>query len=189
MTPGQQPRAAPVPPPRDAGRPYRVCLVCMGNICRSPIAESVLRTKVERAGIGDLVEVDSAGTGDWHEGERMDQRASAELARRGYRSAGHRARQIGPSWLEDRDLILAMDRKNLRALLGMAAARDRGGRSGERIRLLRSFDPRSPAGAEVPDPYLGDAGEFAHVLVLIEAAAQELTAHLAEMLTPRPADW
>ena len=99
MTTGQQPRAATVPPPRDAGRPYRDCLVCMGNICRSPIAESVLRTEVERAGIGGLVEVDSAGTGDWHEGERMDRRASAELARRGYRSAGHRARQIGPSWL------------------------------------------------------------------------------------------
>ena len=102
-------------------------------------------------------------------------------------------RQIGPSWLEERDLILAMDRQNLRALLRMAAAGDRGGRnrgtrSGERIRLLRSFDPASPAGAEVPDPYLGDDGAFAHVLVLIEAAAKELAARLAEMLAPRRAD-
>jgi len=164
------------------------------------MAASVLRTEAERAGLGDLVEVDSAGIGDWHEGERMDPRASAELARRGYPGTGHRARQIGPSWLAERDLILAMDVQNLRALLRMAGSRhdmghgreddrqgdrqgDRAG--GARIRLLRSFDPGSPPGAEVPDPYLGDDSSFAHVLVLIEAAAKELAARLAAMLARR----
>ncbi len=185
MKRGQQPRAASVPPPRDPGRPYRVCLVCMGNICRSPMAESVVRAEVEQAGIGGLVEVDSAGTGDWHEGERMDPRASAELVRQGYLGSGHRARQIEPSWLQERDLILAMDRQNLRALLRMTPGR---AGAGDRIRLLRSFDPASPDGAEVPDPYLGGDESFAHVLVLVEAAARELAAHLAEALTPRRAD-
>ncbi len=157
----------------------------MGNICRSPMAASVLRAEVERAGLRGLVEVDSAGTGDWHEGERMDPRASAELARRGYPATGHRARQIGPSWLEERDLILALDVQNLRALRRMAGSQGSGGQRAERIRLLRSFDPGSPAGAEVPDPYMGDDNAFAHVLVLIEAAAKELTARLAEMLARR----
>ncbi len=148
------------------------------------MAESVVRAEVERAGIGGLVEVDSAGIGDWHEGERMDPRASAELARHSYLSSGHRARQIGPSWLPDRDLVVAMDRQNLRALVRMAG---RAG-AGDRIRLLRSFDPGSPEGAEVPDPYLGSGESFAHVLVLIEAAAKELATRLAETLAPRRAD-
>src|SRR6266568_4154621 len=163
MRSGQRPAAASVPPAREPGRPYRVCLVCMGNICRSPMAESVVRAEAERAGIGNRVEVDSAGIGDWHAGERMDPRASAELARQGYLCDGHRARQIGPSWLHERDLILAMDRHNLRALLDMAR---RGDGVRDRIRLLRSFDPGSPDGAEVPDPYLGDTQAFAHVRVL-----------------------
>ena len=173
-----------MPPAREPGRPYRVCLVCMGNICRSPMAESVVRAEVERAGVGDLVEVDSAGTGDWHKGERMDPRASAELARQGYPPSAHRARQIEPSWLGNRDLVLAMDRQNLRALARMAGPAQAGGR----IRLLRSFDPGSPDGAEVPDPYLDEEESFAHVLVLIEAAAKELAGHLAELLAPRRTD-
>lgn len=180
MTPGQSPVAAQsVPEPRDPGRPYRVCLVCMGNICRSPMAETVVRAEVERAGLRGLVEVDSAGIGNWHAGEHIDPRARVELARQGYRSVGHRARQIGPSWLGDRDLILAMDQDNLRALLRMATGRD--GMQG-RVRLLRSFDPMSPDGAEVPDPYLGDGDAFAQALGLIEAAAKGLVALLAQTL-------
>jgi protein-tyrosine phosphatase len=184
MRSGQRPVAASVPPAREPGRPYRVCLVCMGNICRSPMAESVVRAEVERAGIGGLVEVDSAGIGDWHKGEQMDPRASAALARQGYLSSAQRARQIEPSWLRSRDLVLAMDRQNLRALVQMA---DRA-EAGDRIRLLRSFDPGSPAGAEVPDPYLDEDESFADVLVLIEAAAKELAGNLAELLVPRRAD-
>ena len=179
----RRPGHLPLPAKRDPGRPYRVCLVCMGNICRSPMAESVVSAEVAHAGLTGLVEVDSAGIGDWHAGEGMDRRARAELARRGYSdgaASGHRARQIELWWLEERDLILVMDKQNLRALRQMAG--DRPGMTG-RLRLLRSFDPASPDGAEVPDPYLGDAEAFAHVLDLIEAAAKELAAQLASALT------
>jgi protein-tyrosine phosphatase len=179
MTAGQQHETAVprIPPRRDGHERYRICVVCMGNICRSPMAESVVRAEAQRAGIGGLVEVDSAGLGDWHAGEPMDPRASAELARQGYRSGGHTARQIRRSWLADRDLILAMDASNLRALLRMAGREDK---EKGRVQLLRAFDPASPEGAEVPDPYLGDDEAFAHVLGLIEAAAKGLATRLAD---------
>src|SRR5450755_2384600 len=87
------------PSPRNPFGKYRVCLVCLGNICRSPMAEVVVRAELERAGLAGKVEVDSAGTGDWHVGGPMDRRARAELARRGYDGTSHRARQIDASWL------------------------------------------------------------------------------------------
>jgi protein-tyrosine phosphatase len=144
------------------------------------MAESVVRAEVARAGIGGLVEVDSAGVGDWHKGERMDPRASAALARQGYPGGDHRARQIGASWLPERDLFLAMDGQNLRALARLAGRAD----AGDRIRLLRSFDPAAPDGAEIPDPYFDEDESFSYVLVLIEAAAKELADQLAELLAP-----
>src|ERR1022692_4753286 len=104
--------ATPVPPAPRAGSPgardqdasYRICVVCLGNICRSPMAEVVLRNELDRAGLGGRVEVDSAGTGDWHIGSPMDSRARAELAIRGYDGAGHRPRQFAPSWFGRYDL-------------------------------------------------------------------------------------
>src|ERR1700743_1999741 len=104
---------AALPPPRDPRAPYTVCLVCLGNICRSPMAEVVLRAELAEAGLAEGVTVASAGTGDWHIGHPMDRRAQAELGRRGYDGSAHRARQIDSSWLPDRDLFLAMDRRNL----------------------------------------------------------------------------
>lgn len=174
-----------LPPPRDTAGPYRVFLVCLGNICRSPMAESVLRAELDRAGLGDAVTVDSAGTGDWHVGGRMDSRARAELGRRGYDGARHRARQVEPSWLAERDLVLAMDQHNLVELRRMA-----GDRPAERnrIRLLRSFDPRSSPDAEVPDPYDGRTASFGTVLDLVEAAARGLAGELrAALAGGRPA--
>src|SRR5258708_24402578 len=105
--------SVPLPPPRDPGGPYRVCLVCLGNICRSPMAETVLRASLAEAGLGTAVELDSAGTGDWHLGQPMYPQAQAALGRRGYDGSAHRARQIRVGWLTDRDLILAMDAANL----------------------------------------------------------------------------
>src|SRR5919204_5014119 len=90
--------AAELPPPREPGAPYRVCLVCLGNICRSPMAETVLRGPLAEAGLDDAVALDSAGTGDWHLGEPMYPPAQEALARRGYDGPGHRARQFPPSW-------------------------------------------------------------------------------------------
>jgi protein-tyrosine phosphatase len=178
MTMTSQPPAWPaIPPPRDPARPYRVCLVCLGNICRSPMAEAVIRAELDRAGLDGAVEVDSAGTGDWHVGSRMDRRARAELARRGFDGAPHRARQFLRSWLADRDLVLAMDRANLADLRRMAGPAER-----DRIMLLRSFDRSAGQDAEVPDPYYGEGVSFATVLDMIEAAARGLAGALGAAL-------
>ena len=168
--------AGALPKPRDPGRPYRICVVCLGNICRSPMAEVILRDELAGAGLTGKVEVDSAGTGDWHLGEAMDPRARAELSRRGYGGSGHRARQIQPSWLADYDLILAMDRGNLASLQRMAAG---DSEMAGRIRLMRSFDPAAGSQAEVPDPYQGGPEEYAQVFDMVEPAARGLAGQLA----------
>jgi protein-tyrosine phosphatase len=167
---------------------YRIGLVCLGNICRSPMAEVILRKELDRAGLSDRVEVDSAGTGDWHVGSPMDPRARAELSRRGYDGTGHRARQFEPSWFRRYDLVAAMDGDNLQRL--RRAAPDR--QTADRIALLRSFDPaagRGPGGGdlEVPDPYNGGPEEYALVFDLVQPAARGLADQLAQMLSGRPA--
>jgi protein-tyrosine phosphatase len=174
------PQQAPLPPPREAGTPYRVCLVCLGNICRSPMAETVLRAALAKAGLDDTVILDSAGTGDWHVGEPMYPPARAALASRGYDGSVHRARQVRPSWLADRDLILAMDARNLAALRRMAAAADR-----DRIRLFGEVGLLTEVGGgDIPDPYGGTAADFGHVLDLLAAAAPVIAARLARLLDP-----
>ena len=162
---------------------YRICLVCLGNICRSPMAEVVLREELDRAGLSDRVEVDSAGTGDWHLGEPMDPRARAELSRRGYDGASHRARQFEPSWFRRYDLVAAMDGSNLERLRRTAPDQQ----AAERIALLRSFDPAAGRDLEVPDPYNGGPEEYALVFELVQPAARGLADQLAQMLTGRPA--
>jgi protein-tyrosine phosphatase len=183
----QRPAAEALPGHRLPSGPYRVCLVCLGNICRSPMAEVVLREELARAGLAGAVTVESAGTGDWHVGERMYGPAGAELARRGYDGSAHRARQIEPSWLGSYDLLLAMDAGNLADLRRMARGSDAAGR----VRLLRSFDPSlagdDPFGGEVPDPYGGQPGEYARAFELIHAAAKGLAQRLAEFLGAQPA--
>jgi protein-tyrosine phosphatase len=171
--------AGTVPPPREPGGPYRVCTVCLGNICRSPTAEVVLREELRKAGLNGKVVVDSAGTGDWHLGGPMHPGARAELARRGLDGAGHRARRIDRSWLAGYDLFLAMDRRNLASLERMAAGRPE---LAGRIQLMRSFDPQAPQDAEVPDPYDGGPEDFAEVFVLVQAAARGVASQLAVML-------
>lgn len=143
------------------------------------MAETLIRAELAVAGLSGRVSVESAGTGDWHLGEQMDSRATAELARRGYDGSAHRARQIGPHWLDRFDLVIAMDSSNLRNLERMAAGQP--GMTG-RIRLFRSFDPQAPAGAQVPDPYGGGPDDFAEVFDMMRAAARGLVAELAGML-------
>jgi protein-tyrosine phosphatase len=162
---------------------YRICLVCLGNICRSPMAEVVLRAELEQAGLAGKAEVESAGTGNWHVGEPMDERAQAELARHGYDGTGHRARQVEQAWLGDYDLIVAMDRRNLLNLRRMAADPPV---AADRIVLFRSFDPAAEGDAEVPDPYGGDGKDFAEVFDLIQAAARGLAGQLAKLLAGQP---
>lgn len=143
------------------------------------MGEVVLRDELRKAGLAGKVEVDSAGTGDWHVGEAMDRRARAELSRRGYDGSGHEARQIQASCLDGYDLLLAMDRANLASLRRMAAGDDEMER---RIQLMRSFDPDAPAGAEVPDPYNGGPEKYAEAFELVEAAARGLASQLAAEL-------
>jgi protein-tyrosine phosphatase len=182
----------PLPPPREPGAPYRVCLVCLGNICRSPMAETVLRAALAEAGLDGAVVVDSAGTGDWHIGQPMNSGARAALTSRGYDGSAHRARQIDPSWLARRDLVLAMDARNLADLRRMAGASGR-----DRIRLfgevggLRGRDRGGLGdrggeadGAEIPDPYGGNEAEFGYVLDLLGRAAPVIASRLARRLEP-----
>ena len=175
----QNSAARPVPSPRDPQQPYRICVVCLGNICRSPMGERVLIGELDRAGLGGKVAVESAGTGDWHLGEAMDSRARSELANRGYDGSGHEARQIQRHWLASYDLLLAMDLANLAGLQQLAAGEED---LSARIRLMRSFDPAAADGAEVPDPYYGSPADYAEVFELVEAASKGLAAQLAAEL-------
>ena len=192
--PGHAIASEPPPAPRHPFGPYRVSLVCLGNICRSPTAEVVLREELARAGLSGRVEVDSSGTGNWHVGGPMDPGARAELAARGYDGSGHRARQFDRAWFGGYDLVVAMDRQNLADLRRMAPDR---ATARERIRLLRSFDPaadgggdpvagrtaRDPYDGDVPDPYHGSAAEYALAFDLVQAAASGLAAQLAVLVS------
>jgi protein-tyrosine phosphatase len=178
MTADQHP-AGSVPPPRDPAGPYRICMVCLGNICRSPTAEVLLRDELRKAGLDGKVVVDSAGMGDWHLREPMHPSARAELARHGLDGSGHQARQIERSWLPGYDLLLAMDERNLAGLERLAAGHDE---LQGRIQLIRSFDPGSEPGAEVPDPYEGRPDDFVRVYDLVSAAARALARQLADTL-------
>ena len=153
-----------LPSPRGPGR-YRIALVCLGNICRSPMAHVVLERALDEAGLGETVVVSSSGTGGWHVGNPMDERAAATLTAAGLDPTRHRARTFDPGWHDDHDLVLAMDRANLR---------DVGGRD-DRTLLFRDFDPVDP-GDDVPDPYYGGPAGFEEVLRMVERTSTSIVA-------------
>ena len=163
-----------VPPPRTPGR-YRIAVVCLGNICRSQIAGVVLNARVREAGLDDAVEVVSAGTGTWHAGEPMDQRAAAVLSSEGYDGTQHRAQQVVASWLNDHDLLLAMDRENLRDLRALGPVEE------GRVRLFRDYDPVEPGG-EVPDPFFGEESGFREVLAMVQRTSDVLLSEVSAAL-------
>jgi len=144
----------------------------MGNICRSPTAEGVMRHVLLEAGLDSRIEVESAGTGSWHIGQPADRRARAAARRRGI-ELDSIARQVTPDDLDRFDLVLAADAENQRALLSLAG--DDPVRR-ERVRRLREFDPVSVRSNEldIPDPYYGDGDGFEHVLDIVEAACRGL---------------
>ncbi len=164
------PAPQPVPAARVPGR-YAVALVCLGNICRSPMAHVVLTDRLAEAGLADAVTVTSSGTAGWHQGNPMDPRAAATLTAAGYDATRHRARQWLPEDAAGLDLVLAMDEANLA---------DLGGR-GERVRLFGDYDPLAPGG-EVPDPYYGGDEGFEEVLAMVERTADALVDALAAEL-------
>jgi low molecular weight protein-tyrosine phosphatase len=172
--------AGPLPPPRDPSGPYRVCCVCLGNICRSPMAEVVLRAQLAAAGLDDRVIVDSAGTGDWHLGDQMNPPARKQLRRRGYDGAAHRARQFDASWLAERDLILAMDSTNLANLRALA---QQAGAAPDTVRRIRLFGELAGLdGADVPDPWGGSPEEFARVLTMLETGMARIVSQLRDVV-------
>ena len=150
-----------------------LCFVCLGNICRSPTAEGVMRSVLESAGLASRVSVESAGTQGYHQGELPDRRSRAAARARGVELCS-RARQFGLADWGRLDYVLAMDRQNFEHL----AAGAPNAQARAKLRLFRDFDPAAPAGAEVPDPYYGGPEGFEHVLDLCQAAAQGLLQHL-----------
>lgn len=150
----------------------RILFVCLGNICRSPTAEVVFRAVAAREAPEMVLEIDSAGTAAYHVGELPDRRTREAAARRGYDLSRLRARVVEPGDFERFDLILAMDRENLRALERRVPAHAR-----ERLRLFLEFAPEAGI-SEVPDPYYGGPNGFEDVLDLIEAASRGLIEHL-----------
>ena len=164
----------PLPPPRRPGQ-YAVALVCLGNICRSPMAQVVLEARLAETGLDDRVSVRSSGTGDWHVGRPMDPRAAATLTAAGYDPTRHRARQYDDAETGDLDLVLAMDHDNLA---------DLGGRA-ERVAMFRDVDPVG-TGGDVPDPYYGGPDGFAEVLSIVERTSDALVEALADLLDHRP---
>ncbi len=161
---------------------YRVCFVCTGNICRSPMAESVFRARVVEAGLDDLVEVDSAGTGGWHEGDGADPRTVAVLEESGYDS-DHVARQFQPSWFARLDLVIALDAGHLKALRRLAPTP----KDAAKVRLLRSYDPAAGDDFDVPDPYYGGMDGFEECLEMVETASLGLLAAVQEHVEGRAA--
>ena len=164
--------------------PYRITVICLGNICRSPIGEVVLRQRVEDAGLAERVAVDSAGTGDWHIGHGADARAVSTLLDAGY-SVDHVARQITHEWFDRIDLALAMDVSNYENVAALMKRTD----ADTELRMFRSFDPSLADIPEpdealvVPDPYYGGDDDFVAVLRMIERAADGLVAQLPARLS------
>lgn len=150
----------------------RVLFVCLGNICRSPLAEGVFRSLVEEAGLSDKFEIDSAGTGSWHVGERPDSRA-AMVAREHGVELDCRARQVTAKDFHDFDYVIAMDRENLRALERMASS----SAGDAEVHLLREYDP-DPEGEEVPDPYYGGVSGFENVYQIVTRSCEGLLTRL-----------
>ncbi len=175
---------------------YRICFVCLGNICRSPMAAVVLRSLAAEAGVA--MAVDSAGTGSWHVGGPADRSAAAALSRRGYDGSRHIARQFGPADFGRYDLVVGLDGHNVADLRRLAP----DDAAAAKIRLLRDFDPGAPdtdtpepdardpdardpdappADRDVPDPYGGPDAGFDRALDLVEAACRGLLAALPRM--------
>lgn len=167
-----------------ARRLLRVTTVCSGNICRSPMAEVVLRNALDDAGLGHAVVVDSAGIGAWHVGEPADHRARATLRAHGYDGEAHRARQISAHWFhrdDEPDLVLAMDASHYDDLARLAPHAE--------VAMMRAFDPdladvpHPSHDLDVPDPYYGVQDDYDQVLAMIEAATPGTVAHIRELLT------
>jgi protein-tyrosine phosphatase len=151
----------------------RLCFVCLGNICRSPTAEGIMHDLVDGADLTHAIALDSAGTGAYHVGEQADPRSRSTAANRGV-TLRSISRQFVSSDFEEFDYVLAMDKENL---LNLESISESAG-STDSLFLFRSFDPESPRGADVPDPYYGGPNGFDDVFDICEAACRGLLEHI-----------
>jgi protein-tyrosine phosphatase len=151
----------------------KVLFVCLGNICRSPLAEGVFRHQVERAGLADRFSIDSAGTSSYHIGDPPDERTRQVARTRGVELTSA-ARQIQLSDLDDFDYVLVMDSENLASVQRLA----KGARTSAQVRLLREFDAKAEANFNVPDPYYGGPRGFEHVHDIVERSCAALLEHI-----------
>jgi low molecular weight protein-tyrosine phosphatase len=166
--------------------PIRLCFVCLGNICRSPTAEGIMRALIAQHGLDQAIVVESAGTGSWHLGERADARARATAEARGI-TLDRRAQQFASDDFDRFDYVFVADDTVRKALNRIA----RNDADREKIHLLRSFDPESPEGAGVPDPYYGEQDGFEDVFDICDAACRGLLDRLLEthaLRDDRPAE-
>ncbi len=147
-------------------KPFRVMFVCLGNICRSPVAHAVFEDLVRQEGLDDRISVESSGTGAWHLGEPADSRMRRTARKHGV-TIDHRARAFSPADFREYDLILAMDRQNYRDIMSRGSAEDR-----EKVRMFRDFDPAGSG--DVPDPYYGGPEGFEDVYRIVERTARAL---------------
>jgi protein-tyrosine phosphatase len=158
-----------------ADRPIRVQFVCLGNICRSPLAEAVFRDEAEARGLADAFEIDSSGTSNYHVGAGADRRMRATAEAHGHALEEHRASQFTAQDLERYDHIFVMDKSNLHDVLFL----DEDDAHGGKVRLFREFDPE-PGNFQVPDPYQGGQEGFERVYAIVERTAEHLLDRLAE---------
>jgi len=163
--------------------PYRICFVCLGNICRSPMAEMVTRALITEAGLSEQIQVSSTGTGDWHIGNPANPGSVRALAARGYDASRHRARQLTAADVADYDLLIGLDSANLSDIDDLFDGRDTAGRP--EVALLRDFAPDGPRGLGVPDPYGQGALAFEQALDLVEEACRGLVEELAARFSRR----
>lgn len=155
--------------------PIRIQFVCLGNICRSPLAEAVFREQVEQAGLGSHFEIASSGTGDWHVGEGADRRMRETAAQNGVSLDAHAASQFTAEDLARYDHIFVMDKNNLHDVLYL----DEDDAYNGKVRLFREFDPE-PGDFQVPDPYYGGQDGFNRVYQIVERTAQNLLDRLVD---------
>ncbi len=172
-------RRGPIVPPGLVGEePYSIVFVCTGNICRSPMAEVITRAlatstpMADGTSLADHLDVRSAGTGPWHEGEPMHPLAQSALTRAGYPDDRHVAHQVVSAELDRVDLLVALDRRHQQTLRSLGADPDR-------LALLRAFDPAAGAAADVPDPYYSDDVVFDDCRDMIAAGCRGLVTSLA----------
>ena len=152
-----------------------VMFVCLGNICRSPLAEAVFRYHVERAGLSDRFVIASSGTGHWHVGQGADRRMCATATGFGISMDRHRAQQFEYEHFNEYDYIFVMDKSNLHDVLYL----DRNDKHGHKVRLFREFDPE-PGDYQVPDPYYGGPAGFDNVYDIVDRTSKEILDLIAE---------